>query len=627
MGEAGGPASIDGVVIVTPGGSACWLDDERFICQTVIGGQWVLAIITVSNGEVEEVQPPSGANYLAAGGGRWSAWLAGKGLFGSVVLPNAGNLAVGPDGTIAYCPVYQRGIGLTLNPPNGPEVDVPDAAVMNRNCQVLGPTSAIWRDYYKGIGVVGRAPLRPAVPPTGRLMMGTVDGEDWLVYWADGLGLVAHPDGAPDGYILETQGKSFGHDVRGVGDQLVVAWSLTQGEGPGDLVKRVLDRTAPRVPIAHPKPFPTPAPVPTISQPVWLGYFYSWSDRYGDNAHAPGNVAVIVEPAVVGRCPLAMIISPNCIDDAVPHWNRVAAVFVEGDPTTLPGMVSDAKRAMAGRSLLAKPVLALRDGWPPVAVPGADWIGVECYCDPTENSATFQLRIEHALATLPDQPIALIGEAYDRNHTETDIAKVAVIQDLWAHWAHMDRRILSVLLFSDGRAGGTRDHEVWRPWHRNFAAAVRTPIIPQPHPVPPHPVPPPTPFPAAKPHGGSMHVYLKLNGTYIGVDPTPVAGKSGDDAFPVYLDRPPAHPGVAGSWETWDLVQQPDGRFQATEISSNRVLSIQPDGSLQTRVAGTYGGYEQLDATTQPSPDALSLLYRVDSGKILGSPLVIEEAA
>jgi hypothetical protein len=48
---------------------------------------------------------------------------------------------------------------------------------------------------------------------------------------------------------------------------------------------------------------------------------------------------------------------------------------------------------------------------------------------------------------------------------------------------------------------------------------------------------------------------------------------------------------------------------------------------LQSRPAGTYGGYENLAAITTPKPDVVNLLYRVDGGVVLGGTVlqIVEE--
>lgn len=107
-----------------------------------------------------------------------------------------------------------------------------------------------------------------------------------------------------------------------------------------------------------------------------------------------------------------------------------------------------------------------------------------------------------------------------------------------------------------------------------------------------------------------MRVFLKCRGRYVGVEPGTTT---------VYADRD-----AGAAWEEVDLMPLGAGFFLARFVAADRMLSIQPDGSLETRPAGTDGAYEQLRATSQP--EGLDILYRADGDRVLGAPLVIVEA-
>ena len=249
LGQAGGPCSVDGRMIITPGGGACWLDDDHVLVNTGSDATgWAVVAVDVASGGRDLKAP--GANALCAGGGRWLGWRPDVGMFGSLGNQRlAGLIAAGPDGTLAWRRNYQTGLGLVLSAPDGSEVEVIDAIVMDG--QVLGPGQVIWTDFNAGLRVVGRTPVKTALTP-GRTRLATVAGEDWLVYWSEGVGLIAQVDWADVGYILETRPIAFSHDARAVNGELVGAWSTTQGEGPNDLVKITVDRTRPRVPLLPP---------------------------------------------------------------------------------------------------------------------------------------------------------------------------------------------------------------------------------------------------------------------------------------------------------------------------------------------------------------------------------------
>ncbi len=74
--------------------------------------------------------------------------------------------------------------------------------------------------------------------------------------------------------------------------------------------------------------------------------------------------------------------------------------------------------------------------------------------------------------------------------------------------------------------------------------------------------------------------YAKLHGKYIGVEP---------GTTKVYADRT-----AGGSWEELDITKRDDGKYIVTFRSGQLVLSIQPDGKLETRPLGTDGAWEQL---------------------------------
>lgn len=70
------------------------------------------------------------------------------------------------------------------------------------------------------------------------------------------------------------------------------------------------------------------------------------------------------------------------------------------------------------------------------------------------------------------------------------------------------------------------------------------------------------------------------------------------------------------------ITKHDDQHYDATFLRANKTLSIQPDGRLESRPAGTYGGYENLDAITAPNPNQISLIYRVDDGVVLGGTVL-----
>ena len=99
-----------------------------------------------------------------------------------------------------------------------------------------------------------------------------------------------------------------------------------------------------------------------------------------------------------------------------------------------------------------------------------------------------------------------------------------------------------------------------------------------------------------------MLVGMRLKGKFIGVQPGTTVVYSNRDAL--------------GGWETIELTALNDGLFSGRFVDADKQLSIQPDGSLQTRPAGTVGAWEKFYATDQP--DGASLVYRKEGLLIVG---------
>jgi hypothetical protein len=172
-----------------------------------------------------------------------------------------------------------------------------------------------------------------------------------------------------------------------------------------------------------------------------------------------------------------------------------------------------------------------------------------------------------------------------------------------------------------------------------------SPVPPAPSPVPPSPKPTPapaprptpapspaptpapvpsTPFPAALPLKGSMKVFIKRAGKYLGQEPSQPRNGESPDAFETRMRRSLyANRDAGGGWEEAELEDVGDGWFVVTLTASRRVLSQQPDGRLETRPEGTRGEFERFRATNQP--EKIAILYREKDGGVIGVPLSIEE--
>ncbi len=261
MGAGGVQGSLDGTPIpFQTWGGGVWLDAQTAVVTPQAGG-----VAFWTPGAAPVLRDPRGAT-VAAGGGRWIAIAVPGGrptLFGSVGdKPGAGFGDVANDGTVVYKTDYFSDYGLTLYPPTGEPVLIPGG--LPTDLQALSGGRAIWRG-----GGHGHAGARPAAPDAQGVRLVELAGEDWLIYWSETHGLCAQVNGALDGYVLEPRPIAFRPSSQAIDGQLVVAWSVTEGEGPGDLVKVTVDRSRPRVPLAVKPPVQpivtppvTPAPTP-----------------------------------------------------------------------------------------------------------------------------------------------------------------------------------------------------------------------------------------------------------------------------------------------------------------------------------------------------------------------------
>ena len=142
-------------------------------------------------------------------------------------MPGAGVADVALDGTLVYQPDYFSNFGLTIVPPTG---NVPCAAGRRRDLALRrsGWAGDLARWGRRTAGAQARARL-------GRSAAGGADGEAWLLYWSEGVGLILQPDGATEGYTIALP-NGYDNDLIALGGELVAAIGTTQGEGPNDVL-------------------------------------------------------------------------------------------------------------------------------------------------------------------------------------------------------------------------------------------------------------------------------------------------------------------------------------------------------------------------------------------------------
>lgn len=79
-----------------------------------------------------------------------------------------------------------------------------------------------------------------------------------------------------------------------------------------------------------------------------------------------------------------------------------------------------------------------------------------------------------------------------------------------------------------------------------------------------------------------MPTGLRLNGKALGIEPFTTI---------VYANRD-----AVGAWEEGTLTLHPNNRYDFKFAATNRQLTITPDGKFESRAAGTFGEWEQLEA-------------------------------
>ena len=256
------PIAINGQVIAQ-GGRGGWLDLDHIVYnQAAPAGGW--HVVTHAADGPPVVVLPGGANTVAAGGSVWAAW-NNTGLYLSLGLhlPAAGAGVVGPDGAVAYCPVYQHGAPWVVREPGGAgswelTPSFIDDGTHGHNLHLLGQGRAVWARAYvlKSIGL----PAAVTVGPVGRVRAAVVGNEWWLCYFTGAYGIVLHPIDSTWGYVL-TAGDAFAHDVVTVGGRLLVTWSTGAGEHPHEIVTVPIDLSARRINLAE-RPSPPDPPDP-----------------------------------------------------------------------------------------------------------------------------------------------------------------------------------------------------------------------------------------------------------------------------------------------------------------------------------------------------------------------------
>jgi hypothetical protein len=195
---------------------------------------------------------------------------------------------------------------------------------------------------------------------------------------------------------------------------------------------------------------------PLAGRNLKYGYFKCISDQYGDNPSAPQNCTHVETEAEALRSPVPYYASPGVGE----RLSKIASMYV-GLPATNVNYPPGTVFLHDGGSSL------------PIEVVASPLVqGLEIYSDPGESMETVRARVHAWFATNPGARVLLVGQAYDRNGAELDTLKMAELQKFIVSVAGAYQQVEGILWFSDGRRGGTRDHEEWRAFHRAVFTAI-----------------------------------------------------------------------------------------------------------------------------------------------------------
>ena len=577
MGAGGVPGSLNGQYypFSTYGRGAFVTPTALVVAQapSALLGRWDIGAPTATT-----LSPPHTANAIAGGGGQWIALSEAPDgsratlLVGTIPdLYGAGMGDVAFDGTIAFKSIYQSYDGVTIIPPgasrpahvNWPSeipsdwISIPDA----RNpydLQALPGGKAVWRG-----GAFGRAPLRPFYADAMNMRIATTaDGTAWLCYWTNARsGLILQPDGASEGYVLETRGVAYSHDLVAINNDLFVASSWTQGEGPGDIVKLRANRQSvtylidvdPQRVVPTWEPFEAPIVIPPITRPVWLGWF-----QFTNTPVPPTNCVLAVRRIDAASYPV--IVTSETEGLPGPY----VGYYVSG------GAVEEVERQAQIVYQRGYVPYAYWDQrrWPryPQLPPGSV-LCQQAYCGAAETPVAFEADLRRLLSTLPPGPVALVAQQYTSNASLTTNLRALI--PVFTRLVRDFPQIVALLPFSGyGRATGYGDHpEVHDDWLQLHAA------MPGPPPLPPQPGDPPDPEPPdpEPPDGGDVDMTpqkIALRGPaglFARIDPAEL-GQGMWRGYPIHFDRE-----TVGEDETFEL-SKPDDRYQIAHPKTGVIL-------------------------------------------------------
>ncbi|MET0785342.1 MAG: hypothetical protein ABWY25_01380, partial [Paenisporosarcina sp.] len=244
-------------------------------------------------GTPSEVVAPRGCNDLRAGGGVWAAWLDHYGLFTSTGYHSdiAGLVAVGPDGSIAFTPNRQEGVGCNVRRLDGTTYRISDGVVYD--LQLLLGEAAIWT--FNQQVQVYNMPM-PQVLPGGVWgpKIAYVGVDAYICYFSGTAGVVIHKTTDPTmGWVFAAAGiNAYNHDMKSDGSSLMIVASKRAGEAPEDLMSaQYIPGVTPMVPLIKDDP------IVVIGKPMDVGWF---EFNQPPSVSPPGNALVSIRYGIDG---------------------------------------------------------------------------------------------------------------------------------------------------------------------------------------------------------------------------------------------------------------------------------------------------------------------------------------
>jgi hypothetical protein len=454
MGSGGHQGSVDQQYVADAMGPY-WLNNDEIVYPSYSG---TISKLNPFIGSQPEVVAPRGCNDLRADGDVWAAWLAGYGLFASTGYYNAiaGLVAVGPDGSIAYTPNRQEGVGCNVRRPDGTEWRLTNGIVYD--LQLLGDELAIWT-VSQHVQTVGLPP--PQVLPGGVWgpKVATVGVDLYICYFSGSAGVVIHPYlDRSKGWVFAAPGvNAYNHDMKESGGTLKVVASSGAGELPSELMaEHYTPGITPMVPLYHEDP------IAVIGKPCNVAWFEF--NNPPSPPLPPGNSLVSIRYELQEDSLRTVQFGPDGIDGDISRYDgEQFSQFISGS-----SVEQIEERCAQSRY----PPVAYWDSryWPRFPnLPEGAWLGIFGYCYANESPAQLESALRSYISSIPGHyRVAIVCQCYTSNNSLTTDLKglIPVYSRLARDFASND----FLLVFSDqGRATGLNDHPEVRPdWQQLF---------------------------------------------------------------------------------------------------------------------------------------------------------------